>query len=163
MQNKQRQKSTVYRIGFKAECAIVVTPYKQQGSNVASIEMEIKDHASVPGLWNVSVSRNRSPKHNYIPAEQWPSYMDIQLQRLNPFVPEAEIFKRAIQIQASKTLRKWPVQSGNEYGIPWTKEESDVADLIGKAYRNKCTTSINAIRNEIRKVENITLPTELIQ
>ena len=148
-QNTGNKKGSGYRIGFKTECAIVVTPYKQQGRTEERMQMEIKDHVSVPGLWNVSVSRCRYPKHNYIPAGQWPHFMDIQLQRLNPFVTEAEIFERSIKIQASKTLRKWTVESGNDYGMSWTKEESAAADCIVMAYKKKCTTSIKAIQKVI--------------
>ena len=76
--------------------------------------------------------------------------MDIQVQRLSPFVTEAEIFERAIQVQGSKTLRRWTVESGKQYGIGWTKEESDVADWIGKAYMHKYT-SVNDIQKFICK------------
>ena len=69
---------------------------------------------------------------------------------MSPFVTEAEIFERAIQIQGSKTLRRWTVESGKQYGIGWTKEESDVADWIGKAYKQKYT-SVNDIQNFISK------------
>ena len=162
-QGKQNKKASAYRIGFKTECAIVVTPYKQQGRTEERMQTEIKDHASVPGLWNVSVSRCKSPKHNYIPDGQWPNYMDIQLQRLNPFVAEAEIFERAIKIQASKTLRKWTVESGKEYGISWTKEESDAADSIGIAYKEKCRTSIPAIQKVICDRTYKTLDSTLIK
>ena len=162
-QGKQNTKASAYRIGFKTECAIVVTPYKQQGRTEERMQTEIKDHASVPGLWNVSVSRYKSPKHNYIPDWQWPNYMDIQLQRLNPFVTEAEIFERAIKIQASKTLRKWTVESGKEYGISWTKEESDAADSIGIAYKEKCRTSIPAIQKVVCDRTYKTLDSKLIK
>ena len=63
---------------------------------------------------------------------------------------EAEIFERAIQIQGSKTLRRWTVESGKQYSTSWTKEQCDVADWIGKAYRQKYT-SVNGIQNFICK------------
>ena len=146
----QNKKGAGYRIGFKTECAIVVTPYKEQGRTEERIQIEIKDHASVPGLWNVAVSRANHPKHNYIPSGQWPSHMDIQVQRLSPFVMEAEIFERAIQIQGGKTLRRWTVESGQQYGMRWTKEESFIADWIGKAYKQRYTT-VADVHNFISK------------
>ncbi len=99
-----------YRIGFKLEGAIVKTPFKTQGEDLKRNISEIKEQAHVPGLFNVAVSRCKHGKHNYIPDGEWPNSMDIQSQRLNPFVLEAEIFERAIQIKASQTLRKWTAE-----------------------------------------------------
>ena len=72
--------------------------------------------------------------------------MDIQVQRLNPYVIESEIFESAIKIQSSKKLRRQTYHSGKQYGSLWTKEESDVADYIDEAYKLKITNA-----NEIRQ------------
>ena len=55
------------------------------------------------------------------------------------------------------------LSSGNQYGIPWTKQESDAADLIGKAYRNKYTTSVNAIQKKIYELTFKTVDNNLIK
>ena len=47
---KTAKKDVGYRICFKTECAIVVTPYKQQGRTEKRMQMEIKNHASVHEL-----------------------------------------------------------------------------------------------------------------
>jgi len=122
-----------HRVGFKVECAIVVTPYKAQGATEKRVKAEVKSQASVPGLWLVVNSRVVSPKHIHIPEGNWPSAMDINLQRLNSFVLEAETFERAIKIQAAKTLRLWSVDC-DTYGEPWSNEESELATIIGGVY-----------------------------
>ena len=152
-----------YRIGFKVECAIVLTPFKEQGSTEDRLKTEIKENAHIPGLWNVAVSRARHPKHNYIPETEWPNALNIQVQRLNPFVREAELFERAIKIQASQTLRKWTVKSSCFYGESWSKEECDVADLIVMAYKNKIRKPVTAIKSWIAKEKNTEVDKELLQ
>ncbi len=84
--DKKASKKAEHRIGFKVECAIAVTPYKEQGRNEERLIMEIKNLVCVPGLFYVSVSRTTHPKHNHIPEGQWPSAMEINMQRLNPVV-----------------------------------------------------------------------------
>ena len=71
--------------------------------------------------------------------------MDIQSQRLNPHVIEAEIFERDIKIKASQTLRTWTANHNLDYGESWTLQECATADLIATAYKNGITKSINAI------------------
>ena len=151
MNQKEKAKHYGYRIGFKVECAIAVTAYKEQGRTEERLIMEVKDHAHVPGLWNVSVSRVKHPKHNHIPDGQWPTAMDIQQQRLNKFVIEAEIFEMVVKIQASKTLRRWTVGKDVSYGETWTMQECEIADFIGMAYQNKITTSVPSIRSFVEQ------------
>ena len=135
-----------YRIGFKVECAIVATFFKLQGNTITRLISEINQHAHVPGLFNVAVSRTKHGKHHHIPDGQWPNAMDIQSQRLNPFVIEAEIFERAIQIKASQTLRRWTANHNLDYGESWTVEECETADLIATAYKHGIRTSPTAIQ-----------------
>ena len=130
------------------------------------MQIEITDHVKVSGLWNVAISRLRTPKHNYIPDGNWPSHMDIQVQRMNPYVIESEIFERAIKTQSSKTLRRWTYHSGKQYGSLWTKEESEVANFIDEAYKLKLT-NVNEIRQFICdktfKTKNIELIANVIE
>ena len=152
-----------YRIGFKVEPAIAQTPYKVQGKTLTRLKMEIKNHVKIPGLWYVSISRTKHPKHNHIPEDQWPNAMDIQLQRLNPSVIEAEIFEMAVQIQSAKTIRKYSRGKGNIYGECWSKEECDVADMVVAAYKNKHKTSIASIMSFIRKTFSTNVRQKLLQ
>ena len=140
-----------HRVGFKVECAIVKTAFKGQGETLERNIIEIKDQAAVPGIFNVSVSRCKHGKHNYIPDGEWPNCLDVQSQRLNPFVIEAEIFERAIQIKASETLRKWSAQENIQYGETWTPGECNIADCIALAFKGGITRSVNAIHTWICK------------
>ena len=145
------------------ECAIAVTSYKEQGRTDERLIVEVKDHAHVPGLWNVSVSQVKHPKHNHIPDGQWPTAMDIRQQRLNKFVIEAEIFEIVVKIQASKTLRRWTAGKDVLYGDAWTVQECEIADLIAMAYQNKITTSLPSIRSFIRQRTMKTVDVEVLK
>ena len=138
-----------YRIGFKVEAASVVTVFKAQGRTENTIMLEIKDHVKVPGLWYVALSRTVHPKHIHIPEGEWPSAMDINVQRLNPFVNEAKLFTRAVKIQSEKTMRKWSVGKGNKYGQCWSDEECQTADAVAMAYRHKYRTNLPSIMKYI--------------
>ena len=72
----------------------------------------MKDFSHVPGLINVSFSRTRSPNDNFIPSGEWPSSIDINLQRLNKYVTEAETFERAVRIISLKTTIKHSIDTG---------------------------------------------------
>ena len=110
-----------FRIGFPLEIALAVTGFKLQGRNEPLVKILMKDFAHVPGLINVSFSRTRSPKDNFIPSGEWPSSIDINLQRLNKFVTEAETFERAVRIISLKTTIKHSIDTGVFYGDIWTK------------------------------------------
>ena len=62
---------------------------------------------------------------------------------------EAEIFERVVKVKACTTLRKCSVETGRSYGEVWTKEECDVAECVGLAYRNGVITSVPAIQHFI--------------
>ena len=86
------------------ECALAITGLELQGKNASYVKIYMKDFARVPGLFNVGCSRVRSPKDNHIPSGEWPSVLDINTQRLNSYVPEAEIFERVIKTISLKTV-----------------------------------------------------------
>ena len=100
----------------------------------------------MPGIFTVAMSRTNHPKHNYIPDDQWPTAADIQIQRTNPFVIEAEIFERALKILGAQTLRWRTARTGKTYGESWSIEECRIADLIAMAYQNKHTSTIAIIK-----------------
>ena len=101
-----------FRIGFMLECALAVTAYKLQGKNETCAKIVMKDFAQIPGLFNVSISRVRHPNDNYIPEGMFPTALDINLQRLNPAVIEAEIFERVVKKMSLKTLCKYSIEFG---------------------------------------------------
>ena len=76
----------------------------------------------------VCMSRVKNPKHIYINSEEWFSHLDIQLQRLNPDVIEAQIFERMLKIQAAKQFRKFYQDSDTENS--WSAAENVIADKI---------------------------------
>ena len=77
-------------------------------------------------MFNVCISRVRGPKDNYIAAGEWPSALDINLQRLNPSVIEAEVFELGIRVMSMKTIAKLAVDSGLVYGESWTLKEYEI-------------------------------------
>ena len=152
-----------YRIGFMVECALAVTAYKEQGKTENKVKIHIKEFAHVPGLFNVAISRTKHPKDNYIPEGQWPNALDINLQRLNSFVLEAEIFERIVKIKASRTLRRWSVGKDRPYGELWTGEECEVADCLGIAYQNGIVENLSAIKHYIKVKLDKTFDDEILK
>ena len=135
-----KKRSNGYRVGCKIEAAVVATPYKFQGDTTHRIISEVKGHAHTPGLWNVLISRTKHPKHHRIPEGQMPTATEIQSQRLDPLVIEAEIFEKIVKIKGSQTLRKWSAQTGNNYGVPWSPEESAIANVVAMCWGNNMIT-----------------------
>ena len=39
-----------------------------------------------------------------------------------------------------QTLRRWSAQTGNNYGVPWTPEESAVANVVAMCWGNNMIT-----------------------
>ena len=137
---------------------------KPSFSETISLQIsEIKDSAHVPGLFYVVTSRTKHPKHNYIPDDQWPNQIEIQVQRLNPFVIGAEVFDRKLKIKACQTLRKISTELGNNYGESWTKEECEIADLVGNAWKAKICYSTVAIRQFIMSETGKKLNSDLLE
>ena len=138
-----------YRVGFMLEAALACTGYKLQGRNEKCAKIIMKDFAHIPGLVNVCFSRVRGPKDNYIAPGEWPTALDINLQRLNPFVIEAQIFERAIQIKSMETIAKLSIDTGNEYGQKWSLEEYKMLLDMTLALKENFSSSITTMQRFI--------------
>ena len=68
----------------------------------------------------------------HIPSCHWPTAQEINVQRLNDDVIEAEIFERQMRINAAKTWRRHVALEGR---LQWSREENLIADAIHKAWR----------------------------
>ena len=126
------QQSTEFRVGFPLEGGNAFTGFKGQGATLARVEVKVKEWVATPGFWTVVVSRVKHPKHMHIPNTHWPSAQEINVQRLNDDVIEAEIFERQMRINAAKTWRHHVALEG---GPEWSREENLIADAIHKAWR----------------------------
>ena len=144
-----------YRIGFMLECALAITGYKLQGRNEGSVKIYMKDFAHVPGLFNVGCSRVRSPKDNHIPSGEWPSVLDINAQRLNSYVPEAEIFERVIKTISLKTVAKLSIDTGVSYGNNWCTDEYAILEDILIALRSDSAINSTSIQSFLSKLGKI--------
>ena len=133
------------------ESALSTTVWKEQGRNRKRVKLLIKEYCHIPGIFNVAVSLVEHPKHNHIPEGHWPSALDIRVQRLNGFVLEAELFERAVQIVASRTLRNYAVGKEEIYGVPWSNDECEAANFITEAYRAGIKQNVSEILLFIRK------------
>ena len=107
----------------------------------------MKDFAHVPGLFNVGCSRVRSPKDNHIQSGEWPSVLDINTQRLNSYVPEAEIFERVIKTISLKTVAKLSIDTGVSYGHNWCNEEYAILEDILIALRSDSAIDSTSIQS----------------
>ena len=77
--------------------------------------------------------------------------LDINLQRLNPFVLEAEIFERVVRITSLKTLIKFSLETGKNYGQEWSSAEYDILNFLEKAFQKgilKNSPSLQKFINE---------------
>ena len=84
------------------------------------------------------------------------------MQRLNPFVTEAQTFDQTLKIIAAQTLRRWSAKTGNNYGESWTSEECQIADIIAKAYKQKII-SLPSITKLINDKTNEKINQSLVQ
>ena len=134
------------------ECALAITGFKLQGTNERSVKIYMKDFAHVPGLFNVGCSRVRSPKDNHIPSGEWPSVLDINTQRLNSYVPEAEIFERVIKTMSLKTVAKFSIDTGVSYGHNWCNEEYAILEDILIALRSDSAINSTSIQSFLSKL-----------
>ena len=145
------KKNKVSRFGFPVEGGTSFTAYKGQGDTLDLVELKVKEQAGVCGLFMVGESRVRSPKHIHIPPNEWPSCEEINMQRLNSDVIEAENFERRLRITSAVTVRKWSKD--------WTKEDNDIADSIhdiwefGNISQNDICSSL--VKNNSNKVSQI--------
>ncbi len=149
-EGKGRDKTwSEFRLGFMLECALAVTAYKLQGKNEKCATIQMKDFAHVPGLFLVSISRTKHPKDNHIPDGQYPTALDINLQRLNSFVVEAEIFERVVKLMALRTLRKYTIEKNKNYGQAWNMEDAEIANYVEAAYKKGVVKTIPPIKEFI--------------
>ena len=150
-----------YRIGCLVECACSITAYKEQGRNEERVKLHIKDHAHVPGIYNVAISRVPHPKYNRVEEGDFPNVMDIRQQRTSEFVLEAEIFEIAVKIKAGNTLRRYSIGKGTKYGEEWSLLECDIADWVREAYKKKIFTT-SGIKKFIEGTLGKSVDTELL-
>ena len=122
----------------------------------------MKDFAHVPGLINVAFSRTRSPKDNFIPSGEWPSTLDINLQRLNNFVIEAEIFERAVRLISLKTTVQHSINTGIFYGEKWSSNEFEILNYIIIALIQDFSLTEYSIQKFIAKKFKKTYPVEIL-
>ena len=73
----------------------------------------MKAWVKTPGFWTVVVSRVKHPHHLHIPEGEWPTLDELQVQRLNDDVLDAEIFERQMKINAAKTWRHYVAAVGD--------------------------------------------------
>ena len=133
-----------------------------QRRNEKLVKILIKDFAHVPGFVNVAFSRTRSPKDNFIPTGEWPSTLDINLQRLNNFVIEAEIFERAVRLISLKTTVQHSINTGIFYGEKWTSNEFEILNYILIALMEDFSHTEFSIQKIIVKKFNQTYPVEIL-
>ena len=88
-EEKRGKPNNKHRIGFLVEPALAITGYKEQGKTEKRVKLHVREFVHVAGLFNVAISRTTHPKHVHIIEGQWPTSLEINLQRLNPFVLEA--------------------------------------------------------------------------
>ena len=66
----------------------------------------------------------------YIHSDEWPSCHDIQIQRLQPAVLEAQTFEMMLKVLAARTYRINCQNENNQYGSFWPETENIIADQI---------------------------------
>merc|ERR1711867_80529 len=90
------------REGFPVELAASYTTYKGIGTNQKKTEMAMLKIVEKPGCAYVGLTRNREPKDIYIPPEEFPSALDLRLQRLSPLTTDAENLERHARIKSAQ-------------------------------------------------------------
>ena len=95
------------------------------------------------------MSRVRGPKDNYIPTGEWPTALDINLQRLNPYVIEAEIFEGVIRVISLKTIIKLSIETGKSYGQNWTMTDLNILNGIVMALESDFSMDVSSIQKFI--------------
>ncbi|XP_043205862.1 uncharacterized protein LOC122372571 [Amphibalanus amphitrite] len=131
-----------FRVGFPLEGGSAFTGFKGQGATLSRVEVKVKEWVGNPGFWTVVVSRVKHPKHMYIPETEWPTAQEINVQRLNDDVIEAEIFERQMRINAAKT---WRLYVEIEGGAEWSREQNLIADYVHRAWRQHHVQDVGEI------------------
>ena len=78
--------------------------------------------------------------------------LDINTQKLNSYVPEAEIFERVIKIMSLKTVAKHSIETGVSYGNNWSKEEYTILEDISIALRSDSAINSTSIQSFLLKL-----------
>ena len=146
--------SDEYRIGVMLEAAMASSVYKNQGREVLCAKLYLKQFAHVPGLYNVGISRVRTAGDNFFPPGEMPTALDINLQRLNPFVIESEIFERAVRMKSLFTLLKYSKLFGKNYGKIWDDKEIEILGCFENTFNHEIPSNVGTIRNVIRSKFN---------
>ena len=128
------ERHTEFRVGPPLEGGSAFTGFKGQGATLERVVAKVKAWVETPGFWTVVVSRVRHPHHLHIPGDQWPTLEELQVQRLNQDVLEAEIFERQMKINAARTWRHFVAAEGNE---DWSQNDNVVGDAVHTAWRQR--------------------------
>ena len=129
---QQGKKTTVphSRIFHPLELGLAYTGYKAQGATHDCDIIKIKGCFGVPGFLLVCLTRARSIRHIYIALTDFPTVLEIRIQRLNPEVIQAQCSEWMIRIIAARCYRHFCTKPENEYGNLWTDLENQIADTI---------------------------------
>ncbi|KAF0293569.1 hypothetical protein FJT64_008674 [Amphibalanus amphitrite] len=133
---------TEFRVGPPLEGGSAFTGFKGQGATLDRMVAKVKAWVETPGFWTVVVSRVRHPHHLHIPTDQWPTVEEIQVQRLNPDVLEAEIFERQMKINAAKTWRQFVAADDDGQ---WSSADNVIGDAVHVAWRRLHTRDVASI------------------
>ena len=123
---------TEFRVGPPLEGGSAFTGFKGQGATLQRVVAKVKAWVETPGFWTVVVSRVKHPHHLHIPDDQWPTFDELQMQRLNEDVLEAEIFERQMKINAAKTWRHFVADDADG---DWSREDNVIADAVHLSWR----------------------------
>ena len=90
----------------------------------------------------------------HIPPNEFPTSHDIQLQRLNPEVLQAESGDYMLQVLDAKTCRHACVAPDNPYGPLWTSTENLIADQIHDMWFNGASCRSDIVNGVLSKVSD---------
>ena len=133
---------TEFRVGPPLEGGSAFTGFKGQGATLKRVHAKVKEWVGVPGFWTVVVSRVRHPHHLHINSDQWPTLEELQVQRLNEDVVEAEIFERQMKINAAKTWRHFVAAQGDG---EWSQADNVIGDAVNAAWRRRHEPDVTAV------------------
>ena len=175
-ETKEGDKTHESRKGPPAELTEAHTAYKGIGATHHKSVWSMKELASKPGCAYVGFTRIREPKDLYIPECEFPSYLDLRLQRLNHIVIESNNFERHIRIICAQQ-ELCNQLSRDEYQIAktviecWTDFEKDKDEILKKSQEmlKESTTEVDleTLLHVISQLEKtdvflLTKPTELL-
>ena len=126
----KKSRKTSFRTNTPLECGISFTSFKVQGATVPRVELGLGRFVTSPGAFLAAITRVKSPKHNYVTNNQFPSAHDLKMQRLNRNVLAAECCELMVRVIAAKTLREYCQTEGNPYGFFWSVGDNLIANQI---------------------------------